>query len=94
MKTAKSLDEGLNVVLPLETVDVAFDEHNGKLVHLSGPLHTKAVSLFPASFKSPAYSIYHFIFNNFIAPSSRPHTPQKEVVLLFSSLVFLAFHAC
>ncbi|XP_041349268.1 transmembrane protein 43-like [Gigantopelta aegis] len=40
VQTAKSLDEGLRVVLPLGANEVAFDENNGKLVHISGLLRT------------------------------------------------------
>lgn len=38
VQTAKSLDEGLNVVVPLGTTDVAFDNNNGRLVFLQGQL--------------------------------------------------------
>ncbi|KAK6177061.1 hypothetical protein SNE40_015241 [Patella caerulea] len=45
VQRAQSLDEGLSVIIPLSTTDVAFEANNGKLVHLSGPLFTeKAVT--------------------------------------------------
>lgn len=40
VQTAKSLEEGLNSVVPLGSADVVFDKNNGKLVHLTGPLQT------------------------------------------------------
>ena len=43
VQTAKSLDEGLNVVVRLETTDVAFDNNNGRLVYLQGSLQSKEV---------------------------------------------------
>ena len=43
--TARSLDEGLQVVVPLGAHEAAFDENNGKLVHVSGPLTTDNVRL-------------------------------------------------
>lgn len=39
VQTAQSLDEGLKVLVPLTTTDVAFDNNNGQLVYLSGLLH-------------------------------------------------------
>lgn len=44
MQTAKSLDEGLSIVVSLENIDVPFEQNNGKLVHLAGPLKTEKVS--------------------------------------------------
>lgn len=41
VQTAKSLEEGLDLVVPLSTIDVADAEYNGKFVHLVGPLSTK-----------------------------------------------------
>ena len=43
VQTARSLEEGLKSVNPLGSAEVVFDENNGKLVHLSGPLHTDKV---------------------------------------------------
>ncbi|KAL3853724.1 hypothetical protein ACJMK2_017242 [Sinanodonta woodiana] len=40
VQTAKSLDEGMNMVVSLKTIDVASRDNNGKLVHLIGPLRT------------------------------------------------------
>ena len=37
--TARALDEGLQKIFVPETIDVVFDENNGKLVLLSGPLN-------------------------------------------------------
>ncbi|XP_013396407.1 transmembrane protein 43 isoform X1 [Lingula anatina] len=41
--TARSLEEGLDRVVSLGTIHVAFDQNNGKLVHLTGPLKTGKV---------------------------------------------------
>jgi hypothetical protein len=38
VKTARSLDEGQQKVLVPETIDVVFEENNGKLVLITGPL--------------------------------------------------------
>ncbi|XP_071082598.1 transmembrane protein 43-like [Haliotis cracherodii] len=40
VQTARSLEEGLSIVVPLQTTDVAFEGNNGKLVHLQGHLQT------------------------------------------------------
>ncbi|XP_076439351.1 transmembrane protein 43-like isoform X1 [Babylonia areolata] len=42
VQTAKSLDEGLRVLVPLKTVEVAFDNNNGHLVYLQGNLHAES----------------------------------------------------
>ncbi|XP_071123741.1 transmembrane protein 43-like [Mytilus edulis] len=47
VQTAKSLDEGLSIVVSLENIDVPFDQNNGKLVHLAGPLKTEKSLLDP-----------------------------------------------
>lgn len=46
VQTAKSLDEGLNMVIPLPNTRVVSMENNGKLVHLIGELQTDKVLLF------------------------------------------------
>ena len=46
VQTAKSLDEGLRSVRSLHNIDVVFDENNGKLVHINGPLKTSKVCHF------------------------------------------------
>lgn len=43
VQTAKSLEEGLNAVVPLDNIEVPFEHNNGKLVHLFGPLRTDKV---------------------------------------------------
>ncbi len=43
VQTAQSLDEGLRVMVPLGTTEVAFDNNNGRLVFLQGTLHTDQV---------------------------------------------------
>ena len=43
VQTARSLEEGLELVIPLHTTEVAFEHHNGKLIHLSGQLKTDEV---------------------------------------------------
>ncbi|CAH1784094.1 unnamed protein product, partial [Owenia fusiformis] len=43
VQTSKSLDEGLDNVVQLKTVDVAFEHNNGKLVYLSGSLKTSEI---------------------------------------------------
>ncbi|ESO82553.1 hypothetical protein LOTGIDRAFT_134414 [Lottia gigantea] len=43
VQTAKSLDEGLSVVIPLKSTDVAFESNNGKLVYLTATLHTDKI---------------------------------------------------
>ena len=43
VQTARSLEEGLKYVRTLQTTEVAFDENNGHLVHLVGPLRTTKV---------------------------------------------------
>jgi len=40
VQTAKSLDEGLQALRVLPNSDVAFEENNNKLVHVTGYLHT------------------------------------------------------
>jgi len=40
VQTAKSLYEGLNMVIPLSSIDTSHEEHNNKLVHLSGKITT------------------------------------------------------
>ncbi|VDI59217.1 Hypothetical predicted protein [Mytilus galloprovincialis] len=47
VQTAKSLDEGLSIVVSLENIDVPFEQNNGKLVHLAGPLKTEKSLLDP-----------------------------------------------
>ena len=37
--TARALDEGLQKIFVPETIDVVFEENNGKLVLVSGPLN-------------------------------------------------------
>jgi len=44
VQTARSLEEGLKSVVTLGSAEVVFEENNGKLVHLSGPLQTDKVS--------------------------------------------------
>lgn len=51
VQTAKSLEEGLSAVVPLENINVPFNDNNGKLVHLSGPLKTDK------SLYDPSYNI-------------------------------------
>ncbi|KAK7486518.1 hypothetical protein BaRGS_00022184 [Batillaria attramentaria] len=41
VQTAQSLDEGLRVLTPLTTTDVAFEMNNGHLVYMTGSLHTE-----------------------------------------------------
>lgn len=41
MTTARALDEGLQKILVPETIDVVFDENNGKLVLVNGPLNVE-----------------------------------------------------
>ena len=43
VQTARSLEEGLELVIPLHTTEVAFEHHNGKLIHLTGQLKTDEV---------------------------------------------------
>ncbi|XP_066554276.1 transmembrane protein 43 isoform X1 [Amia ocellicauda] len=40
LRTASSLDEGLSLVVPLDSIHSVEPQNNGKLVHLSGPLQT------------------------------------------------------
>ncbi|MBN3302098.1 TMM43 protein, partial [Amia calva] len=40
LRTASSLDEGLSLVVPLDSIHSVEPQNNGKLVHLSGPLRT------------------------------------------------------
>ena len=44
VQTARSLDEGLALVLPLDSADVSNRLHDGKLIHLTGTLRTGEVS--------------------------------------------------
>ncbi|KAH3819307.1 transmembrane protein 43-like [Dreissena polymorpha] len=41
VQTAKSLDEGLSIVVPLANAHLISSENTGKLVHLTGELHTQ-----------------------------------------------------
>ncbi len=43
VQTARSLEEGLDLVIPLENTEIAFEHHNGKLVHITGALRTDKV---------------------------------------------------
>lgn len=40
VQTARSLDEGLNMVIPMSSIDVSHESNNNKLVHLSGKVRT------------------------------------------------------
>ena len=44
VRTARSLDEGLALVLPLDSADVSNRLHDGKLIHMTGTLRTGEVS--------------------------------------------------
>lgn len=43
VQTAKSLQEGLDMVHEVQNTEVAFAENNGKLIYLSGPLRTSNI---------------------------------------------------
>ena len=43
MQTAQSLDEGLALVVPLQSADVYDRRHDGDLVHVTGTLRTAQV---------------------------------------------------
>ncbi|XP_070558111.1 transmembrane protein 43-like isoform X2 [Ptychodera flava] len=43
VKMRRSVEEGLSLVVPLSTTQVAFDENNNKLVHLMGTLRTDKI---------------------------------------------------
>uniref|UniRef100_A0A8D0HMQ1 Transmembrane protein 43 n=1 Tax=Sphenodon punctatus TaxID=8508 RepID=A0A8D0HMQ1_SPHPU len=40
LKTARSLEEGLSLVVSLDNIQILSEQNEGKLVHLSGPLRT------------------------------------------------------
>lgn len=44
MRTAKSLDEGLSLVIPLDNIHSVSQQNEGRLVHLAGALSTAKVN--------------------------------------------------
>lgn len=44
MRTAKSLDEGLSLVIPLDNIHSVSQQNEGRLVHLAGALSTSKVN--------------------------------------------------
>lgn len=46
MQTAQSLDEGMRVLVHLDTTDVAFENNNLRLVYLQGQLSSEEVCVF------------------------------------------------
>ena len=43
MQTAKSLNEGLELVLPLSSIDVSHNSNNNMLIYLTGKIQTVLV---------------------------------------------------
>lgn len=44
LRTAKSLDEGLSLVIPLDSIHSVSQQNEGRLVHLAGSLSTSKVN--------------------------------------------------